>query len=105
VGLNLTAADTVIHFDPWWNPAAERQATDRAHRIGQEQPVFVYRLIAAGSIEERIAELQQRKAALADSILEGGSASGPRFNDEDLEALLAPLPGVVPKARRGRPAR
>ncbi|WP_367381308.1 SNF2-related protein [Stenotrophomonas cyclobalanopsidis] len=105
VGLNLTAADTVIHFDPWWNPAAERQATDRAHRIGQQQPVFVYRLIAAGSIEERIAELQQRKAALADSILEGGNASGPRFNDEDLEALLAPLPGVVPKGKRGRPAR
>lgn len=105
VGLNLTAADTVIHFDPWWNPAAERQATDRAHRIGQEQPVFVYRLIAAGSIEERIAELQQRKAALADSILQGGNASGPRFNDEDLEALLAPLPGVVPKGKRGRLAR
>ncbi|KAA8992415.1 DEAD/DEAH box helicase [Stenotrophomonas cyclobalanopsidis] len=105
VGLNLTAADTVIHFDPWWNPAAERQATDRAHRIGQEQPVFVYRLIAAGSIEERIAELQERKAALADSILEGGNASGPRFNDEDLEALLAPLPGVVPKGKRGRSAK
>lgn len=105
VGLNLTAADTVIHFDPWWNPAAERQATDRAHRIGQQQPVFVYRLIAAGSIEERISELQQRKAALAETILEGTGASGPRFNDEDLEALLAPLPGVAPKARRGRPAR
>ncbi len=102
VGLNLTAADTVIHFDPWWNPAAERQATDRAHRIGQEQPVFVYRLIAAGSIEERIAELQQRKAALAETILEGTGASGPRFSDEDLEALLAPLPGAAPKARRRR---
>ncbi|MGO4555552.1 DEAD/DEAH box helicase, partial [Stenotrophomonas sp. 2YAF22] len=62
VGLNLTAADTVIHFDPWWNPAAENQATDRAHRIGQDQPVFVYKLITAGSVEERIAELQQRKA-------------------------------------------
>lgn len=102
VGLNLTAADTVIHFDPWWNPAAERQATDRAHRIGQQQPVFVYRLIAAGSIEERIAELQQRKAALAETILEGSGNSGPRFNDEDLEALLAPLPGVTPKVRRER---
>nr|WP_309137338.1 DEAD/DEAH box helicase [Stenotrophomonas indicatrix] len=105
VGLNLTAADTVIHFDPWWNPAAERQATDRAHRIGQEQPVFVYRLIAAGGIEERIAELQQRKAALAETILEGTGASGPRFSDEDLEALLAPLPGAAPKGRRGRAAR
>jgi superfamily II DNA or RNA helicase len=102
VGLNLTAADTVIHFDPWWNPAAENQATDRAHRIGQEQPVFVYKLIAAGSIEERIAELQERKAALAASILEGGAATGPRFNDADLEALLAPLPGVVPKRGKGR---
>ncbi|WP_313347872.1 DEAD/DEAH box helicase [Stenotrophomonas sp.] len=102
VGLNLTAADTVIHFDPWWNPAAENQATDRAHRIGQEQPVFVYKLIAAGSIEERIAELQQRKAALADAILEGGGSSGPRFNDADLEALLAPLPGVAAKQGKGR---
>lgn len=105
VGLNLTAADTVIHYDPWWNPAAEDQATDRAHRIGQNQPVFVYKLIAAGSIEERIAELQQRKASLAETILEGAGSSGPRFNDEDLEALLAPLPGVTPKAKRGRPAR
>jgi len=105
VGLNLTAADTVIHFDPWWNPAAERQATDRAHRIGQEHPVFVYRLIAAGSIEERIAELQERKAALAETILEGTGASGPRFSDDDLEALLAPLPGVLPKGKRGRPPR
>ena len=102
VGLNLTAADTVIHFDPWWNPAAESQATDRAHRIGQQQPVFVYRLIAAGSIEERIAELQQRKAALADTLLEGADSAAPRFNDEDLEALLAPLPGVTPKRGRGR---
>jgi len=102
VGLNLTAADTVIHFDPWWNPAAENQATDRAHRIGQQQPVFVYKLIAAGSIEERIAELQQRKAALAESILESGSSSGARFNAADLEALLAPLPGVAPKQTKGK---
>jgi SNF2 family DNA or RNA helicase len=64
VGLNLTAADTVIHYDPWWNPAAENQATDRAHRLGQDKPVFVYKLIVAGSIEEKIVALQERKAAL-----------------------------------------
>jgi SNF2 family DNA or RNA helicase len=61
VGLNLTAADTVIHYDPWWNPAVENQATDRAHRIGQDKPVFVYKLIVAGSIEEKILALQEKK--------------------------------------------
>lgn len=102
VGLNLTRADTVIHFDPWWNPAAENQATDRAHRIGQEQPVFVYKLIAAGSIEERIAEMQERKAALADTILDDGGNTGPRFSDEDLQALLAPLPdGTAGRRKQG----
>ncbi|XFC37572.1 SNF2-related protein [Stenotrophomonas indicatrix] len=101
VGLNLTAADTVIHFDPWWNPAAENQATDRAHRIGQDQPVFVYKLIATGSIEERIADLQQRKAALAEAILENGGSAAPRFDAADLEALLAPLPGA-PRRATGR---
>ncbi|MBJ7515070.1 MAG: DEAD/DEAH box helicase [Stenotrophomonas sp.] len=100
-GLNLTAADTVIHFDPWWNPAAENQASDRAHRIGQDKPVFVYRLIAAGSIEERISELQQRKAALADSILENGGAAGAGFSEDDLRALLEPLPGVSAKKAKG----
>ncbi|QXQ03106.1 DEAD/DEAH box helicase [Stenotrophomonas indicatrix] len=102
VGLNLTAADTVIHFDPWWNPAAENQATDRAHRIGQDQPVFVYKLITAGSVEERIAELQQRKADLADAILEGSGGTGPRFDAADLEALLSPLPGAPAKRAAGR---
>lgn len=70
-GLNLTAADTVIHYDPWWNPAAEKQATDRAHRIGQTNPVFVYKLIAEGTVEEKIQEMQQHKQSLADSIFEG----------------------------------
>jgi superfamily II DNA or RNA helicase len=70
-GLTLTAADTVIHYDPWWNPAVENQATDRAHRIGQDKPVFVYRLLTAGTIEERIVALQQHKADLARGILEG----------------------------------
>ncbi len=92
VGLNLTAADTVIHYDPWWNPAVERQATDRAHRIGQDKPVFVYKLIAAGSVEERILELQQRKANLAASILSGGDLEGENLTLQDVENLLGPLP-------------
>ncbi|MEN3111002.1 SNF2-related protein [Uliginosibacterium paludis] len=92
VGLNLTAADTVIHFDPWWNPAAEAQATDRAHRIGQLRPVFVYKLIVAGSIEERILSLQERKAELAAAVLSGEAQGDALFSEEDLAALLAPMP-------------
>ncbi|AKJ28689.1 DEAD/DEAH box helicase [Caldimonas brevitalea] len=91
VGLNLTAADTVIHLDPWWNPAVERQATDRAHRIGQSQPVFVYKLVVEGSIEERLLELQARKSALAEQVLGHDGATTPKFSPEDLDALLAPL--------------
>ena len=91
VGLNLTAADTVIHFDPWWNPAAEAQATDRAHRIGQDKPVFVYKLVVAGSIEERILALQQRKAQLAEAVLGRDGEQAQKFTQEDIEALLAPL--------------
>ncbi|MDR0528924.1 MAG: DEAD/DEAH box helicase [Zoogloeaceae bacterium] len=95
VGLNLTAADTVIHYDPWWNPAAENQATDRAHRIGQDKPVFVYKLIAAGSIEERILSLQTRKAALTEGILSERHAHAARFTPADLAALLEPLPNTT----------
>ncbi|WP_235953415.1 DEAD/DEAH box helicase [Noviherbaspirillum galbum] len=91
VGLNLTAADTVIHMEPWWNPAVEEQATARAHRIGQDQSVFVIKLVVEGSIEERILELQARKAALADSILGNDQALAPKFSQEDLDNLLAPL--------------
>ncbi|MCP1439485.1 SNF2 family DNA or RNA helicase [Erwinia persicina] len=91
VGLNLTAADTVIHYDPWWNPAAENQATDRAYRLGQDKPVFVYKLIAAGSIEEKIVALQQRKAELAEGILENDLSETTSFTSEDLTALFAPL--------------
>ena len=91
VGLNLTAADTVIHLDPWWNPAVERQATDRAHRIGQDQPVFVYKLVAEGSIEERMLALQARKAALAEGVLGSDAAAAVKFDAEDLRGLLAPL--------------
>jgi len=95
VGLNLTAADTVIHYDPWWNPAAENQATDRAHRLGQDKPVFVYKLIAAGSIEEKIVRLQEKKAALADSILSEDAAETVKFSDDDLDALFAPMPEIA----------
>ncbi|MBE2259667.1 MAG: DEAD/DEAH box helicase [Candidatus Accumulibacter sp.] len=92
VGLNLTAADTVIHYDPWWNPAAENQATDRAHRLGQDKPVFVYKLIVAGSIEEKILALQERKAELAASILSADSGVRAKFGSDDIAALFAPLP-------------
>ena len=92
IGLNLTAADTVIHYDPWWNPAVENQATDRAHRLGQDKPVFVYKLIIAGSIEEKILALQERKAELAAGILSEDSGVNLKFGEEDLSALFAPLP-------------
>jgi SNF2 family DNA or RNA helicase len=99
-GLNLTAADTVIHYDPWWNPAAENQATDRAYRIGQEKPVFVYKMIAKGTVEEKIQHLQQEKSALAAGVLDGRMSGDWKLKDDDIEALFAPLP-VVPK----KPAR
>ena len=83
-GLNLTAADTVIHYDPWWNPAVEDQASDRAHRIGQTSSVFVYKLIAADTVEERIVELQQRKAELAGIAFgETGELGGLELDDID----------------------
>ena len=91
VGLNLTAADTVIHFDPWWNPAAEAQASDRAYRIGQEKPVFVYKMISRGTVEEKIQLLQHTKANLARGVLEGGSLEQWQISEEDLAALFAPL--------------
>ena len=91
VGLNLTAADTVIHLDPWWNPAVEQQATDRAHRIGQDKPVFVYKLVVEGSIEERMLALQARKAALAEGVLGHDAAAARKFGADDLRGLLAPL--------------
>ncbi|HCE68330.1 MAG TPA: hypothetical protein DER40_12695 [Geobacter sp.] len=87
VGLNLTAADYVIHMDPWWNPAVEDQASDRAHRIGQNRPVTVYRLVAANTIEEKIVALHHQKRDLADSLLEGTETSA-RVSAEDLMELL-----------------
>jgi SNF2 family DNA or RNA helicase len=88
--LNLTAADTVIHYDPWWNPAAEAQATDRAHRIGQSKPVFVYKLIAQGTVEEKMLELQEHKRALAAGLYARASGSPLSLTAADLERLLAP---------------
>jgi len=87
-GLNLTAADTVILYDPWWNPAVEAQAIDRAHRIGQRKPVFVYRMIATGTIEEKILALQERKAALADSLWSEDVASPAHLTEDDIAFLL-----------------
>jgi len=92
VGLNLPQADTVIHYDPWWNPAVENQATDRAHRIGQTQSVWVLKLVAQGTIEERILALQERKAALADSVYSGAAGrKQPLFTESDLAELLRPM--------------
>ncbi|MBK7836775.1 MAG: DEAD/DEAH box helicase [Candidatus Obscuribacter sp.] len=90
-GLNLTAADTVIHYDPWWNPAAENQATDRAHRIGQKKAVFVFKLIASGTIEECMVELQERKKAIAEGMYGVENALPSQLTSEDLESLFAPL--------------
>ncbi|MBW4470799.1 MAG: DEAD/DEAH box helicase [Stenomitos rutilans HA7619-LM2] len=86
-GLNLTAADYVIHMDPWWNPAVEDQASDRAHRIGQQRPVTIYRLVAKGTIEEKIVDLHQHKRDLADSLLEGTEMSGKVSTDELLRLI------------------
>jgi hypothetical protein len=88
VGLNLTAADTVIHFDPWWNPASEDQATDRAWRIGQDKPVFVYKLIVKGSVEEKIQELQRKKSGLAYALLGEGGALAQQVTADDLRAIF-----------------
>lgn len=87
VGINLTAADYVVHMDPWWNPAVEDQASDRAHRMGQQRPVTIYRLVARHTIEEGIVELHQHKRDLADSLLEGSDVSG-RMSAGDMLAML-----------------
>ncbi len=89
VGLNLTAAEYVFLLDPWWNPAVEAQAVDRSHRIGQTRAVFAYRLLARGTVEEKVAELQAQKRALADAILEGEGSPLGELTREDLERLLS----------------
>lgn len=87
-GLNLTSADIVIHYDPWWNVAVQNQATDRAHRIGQENVVTVYKLVTQGTIEEKIVEMQEKKKALADEVLEGAGMDSAGFSKEELLELL-----------------
>jgi SNF2 family DNA or RNA helicase len=87
-GLNLTRADHVVHFDRWWNPAVEDQATDRAYRIGQTKPVQVHKLVVRGTVEERVAELLRRKRSLADSVLARGEAALTELANEDLRDLV-----------------
>ena len=88
-GLNLTAADTVIHFDPWWNPAVEAQATDRAHRIGQDRVVTVYKLIARGTVEEKLLALQNRKREIIDLTVDSEEPMMTGLSANDLRELLA----------------
>ena len=88
MGLNLTAADVVIHYDPWWNLAAQNQATDRAHRIGQTRDVSVFKLIAKGTIEERILAMQQTKSDLAQSVIGGDGVGSTALDRDDILALL-----------------
>jgi SNF2 family DNA or RNA helicase len=89
LGLNLTAAEYVFLLDPWWNPAVEAQAVDRAHRIGQTRQVFAYRLIARDTVEEKVLELQQTKRNLADAILGAENSIMRNLKREDLELLLS----------------
>ena len=88
VGLNITAADTVILYDPWWNPAVEAQAAARAHRIGQIRPVHIYRLVTRGTIEEKIIALQARKNALIEGLLSEDDSHLQTFNEELMEQLI-----------------
>jgi len=98
VGLNLTAADTVIHYDPWWNPAVEAQATARAHRIGQVKPVFVTRLVAQGTLEESMMTLIARKRELAAALLDGEAGALTGITIADVESLLAPISSLAEAA-------
>ena len=88
-GLNLTAADYIYILDPWWNPAVEAQAVDRAHRIGQTRPVFAYRLIASDTVEEKIVSLQARKRELAESIVRAEEGMAASLTAEDVELLFS----------------
>ncbi|MDK1474646.1 DEAD/DEAH box helicase [Streptomyces sp. 549] len=101
-GLNLTRAEHVVHFDRWWNPAVEAQATDRAHRIGQSRPVQVHRLVAEGTVEDRIARLLARKAALAEAVLDSGTAALTELTDGELAELVA-LHGPAAGEPAGQP--
>ncbi len=94
-GLNLTAADTVIHYDPWWNPAVENQATDRAHRIGQNKTVFVYKFVVKGTVEEKILEMQQHKHALMKGLFSGETTGKLKLTEKDLQGLFDPLEAML----------
>jgi len=87
-GLNLTAADVVVHFDPWWNPAAEAQATDRAHRIGQNKQVNVYKFITSGTVEEKVLELQKGKRKLLEQVFDESEAANLKLSVQDLRELI-----------------
>jgi superfamily II DNA or RNA helicase len=100
-GLNLTAADTVIIYDPWWNPAVESQAVDRAHRIGQRKTVNVYRMVTESSIEQKIMELKERKSKLIETLVNENSLSPRALSKSDLEMLLAPMPTALAGAAIG----
>ena len=86
--MNLTAADIVIHYDPWWNVAVQNQATDRAHRIGQKNVVTVYKLVSQGTIEEKIIDIQEKKKKLAEQVLEGEGMDFVVFTKEEIMELL-----------------
>jgi len=87
-GLNLTGADTVIHFDPWWNPAVEDQATDRAHRIGQNNSVQVIKLLTQGTIEEKVNVLQSKKKKLIDSVIQPGETMLTKLTEQELKEIF-----------------
>ena len=87
-GLNLTGADVVVHFDPWWNPAAEAQATDRAHRIGQKKQVTVYKLITSGTVEEKVLDFQREKRKLLEQVFEESEVANLSLSVDDLRQLI-----------------
>ena len=87
-GLNLTGADMVIHYDPWWNPAVENQASDRAHRIGQKRTVLVQKLIAKGTVEEKVLAMQQKKKAVIDATIESDEEVMGKMSWDDVQELL-----------------
>ena len=89
MGLNLTAADYVIHIDPWWNPAVEMQATDRTHRIGQDKPVFIYKMIVRDSVEEKIVQLQEQKRALVTKLVSTETGFFKSLSREDVNVLFS----------------
>jgi non-specific serine/threonine protein kinase len=89
LGLNLTAADYVLHIDPWWNPAVEMQATDRSHRIGQQNPVFVYKFITRNSVEEKVVQLQEKKQELVDQIITSDSSFLRNMTEDEVEDLFS----------------